>query len=309
MPGVGPHREGAAITTDHSPPSARYSAIIEWLASDGRVDVVQAAARLKVAQETIRRDLRALEAHGKLQRVHGGAVPLEVRPIAVTSAPWVENDQLDFSRELWRDLPRSGTLLLGAGQLTLALAHAIAASPPDRPGLTVVTNSLDAAIVLSRTSTLSVYNVGGTVSPLTRAQEGDWALTELSRFSVDVCVVAPCGVSVQHGLSEDTPTAAAVSEAVVSAGKRVIVLANCTTLNTAAFVQFAGLDKVDLVAVSDRPSAEELMPLRGYGLTVTVLGTEAGEPDDSDVQGGADVPGGGGASFIGQAELPGSPAS
>ena len=40
----------------------------------------------------------------------------------------------------------------------------------------MATNSLDAAIVLSRASRLEVYNIGGTVSPVTRAQEGDWAV-------------------------------------------------------------------------------------------------------------------------------------
>ena len=45
-------------------------------------------------------------------------------------------------------------------------------------GLTIATNSLDAAIVLSRASRLEVYNIGGTVSPVTRAQEGDWAVND-----------------------------------------------------------------------------------------------------------------------------------
>jgi len=242
------------------------------LAADGRVDVVETAARLGVAQETIRRDLRMLETHGKLQRVHGGAVPVEVRGLSGTSAPPVEDDHLVFSRALWCELPRTGTLLLSGGQLALALAHAIAVSPPDHPGLTIVTNSLDAAIVLSRAATLSVYNVGGSVSPLTRAQEGDWALSELSRFTVDVCVVAPAGVSVDNGLSEHTSSAAAVSEAAVSAARRVIVFADPDTLNTSAFVQFAGLDIVNLLAVAGHPRPEALLPLRSHGVTIALFG-------------------------------------
>lgn len=257
----------------HAHVFARYESLTDWLATEGRVDVVEAAARLGVAQETIRRDLRSLERSGKLQRVHGGAVPIEGHPIpTLTPMPTAADDDLAFSAELWRDLPRSGTVLLGAGRLTLALAHAINAAPPEESGLTIVTNSLDAALVLTRSPTLSVYNVGGTVSPLTRAQEGDWALNELARFSVDVSVIAPRGVSASRGLGEDTPAAAAVSELAVSAARRVVVLADGETLGTAAFVHFAGLDTVDLIAVRGHPGDECLQPFLERGVSLAILG-------------------------------------
>lgn len=256
----------------HAQVSARYASITQWLAVDGRVDVVEAASRLGVAQETIRRDLRALELEGKLQRVHGGAVPVEVHPLPVApSLPAVQGDDLALSTQLWRDLPRNGTILLGTGRLTLALAHVIVASPPDEAGLTMVTNSLDAAVILSRAAKLSVYNVGGTVSPLTRAQEGDWALTELSRFSVDVCVIAPAGISADRGLGENTPAAAAVSQAAVATARRVIAMADDETLGVAAFVQFATLDEVDLIAVTGAPSQEALQPFTDRGVSIMAL--------------------------------------
>ena len=50
---------------------------MQWLTEKGRLDVLTVAGRLGVAQETVRRDLRSLESDGRLQRVHGGAVPVE----------------------------------------------------------------------------------------------------------------------------------------------------------------------------------------------------------------------------------------
>ena len=44
--------------------AVRYQAITDLLAAEGRVDVVDIANRLGVAQETIRRDLRAMESAG-----------------------------------------------------------------------------------------------------------------------------------------------------------------------------------------------------------------------------------------------------
>ena len=49
---------------------------------------------------------------------------------------------------------------------------------------------------------LSVYNIGGTVSATTRAQEGDWALQELERLHVDISLICPAGISPERGLGQ-----------------------------------------------------------------------------------------------------------
>ena len=171
------------------------------------------------------------------------------------------------------ELPRRGTILIGTGNLSLALAHSIVGSPPETRGLTVVTNSLDAAIVLSRASRLEVYNIGGTVSPITRAQEGDWAVHELERLHVEVSVVCPAGISVERGLTQATPAAAAVSQVEVASGERVVVLADRDSFGASAFVQFASLEQIDSIAVSDSPGQAALQPFVERGITITVGGT------------------------------------
>jgi DeoR family fructose operon transcriptional repressor len=253
---------------------ARHQAITDLLAADGRVDVVHIASRLGVAQETIRRDLRAMESAGKLQRVHGGAVRIVTGPFTLSNnqPPTAQND-IELASRIWQELPRRGTILLGTGRLTLALAHTIVGSPPETRGLTIVTNSLDAAIVLSRASRLEIYNIGGTVSPITRAQEGDWAVQEMERLHVDVSVVCPAGISVARGLTQATPAAAAVSQAEVASGERVIAVAGVENLGVSAFVQFASLEQIDSIAVAGSPSQAALQPFVEYGIPITVGGT------------------------------------
>ena len=258
------------MTVQSQQATTRYQAISDWLNAEGRVDVVDIANRLGVAQETIRRDLRTMETAGKLQRVHGGAVRIDAGPLAIRNTiDSPDGDDLELSTRVWLSLPRRGSILIGTGRLTLALAYAIVGSPPEETGLTVVTNSLDSAIVLSRASRLEVYNIGGTVSPVTRAQEGDWAVQEMKRLHVDVSVVCPAGISVERGLTQATPAAAAVSQVEVSCGDRVIALASSATLGTSAFVQFATLDQVDLIAVAGSPSRAVLEPFAERGIALS----------------------------------------
>jgi DeoR family fructose operon transcriptional repressor len=262
------------MTVQNAQAAARYQVIADLLAADGRVDVVDIANRLGVAPETIRRDLRALESAGKLQRVHGGAVRIAAGPLALlNSQPPTAQQDLELAARVWEELPRHGTILLGAGSLTLGLAHAMVGSPPRTHGLTVATNSLDAAIVLSRASRVEVYNIGGTVSPVTRAQEGDWAVHEMERLHVNVSVVCPAGVSVERGLTEATPAAAAVSQTLVAAGDKVIALASADSFGASAFIQFASLDQIDVIAVAGSPNQAAVQPFVERGITITIGGT------------------------------------
>jgi DeoR/GlpR family transcriptional regulator of sugar metabolism len=249
---------------------------MQWLDADGRVDVVSAAIRLGVAQETVRRDLRLLEKSGRLQRVHGGALPVDEHPFR-DPAPSLasEGSHLTFARMVWAQLPHSGTLLFGAGKLTLAVAQVINADPPTDSGLTVVTNSLDVTIALAPIRRVSVYNIGGTVSPVTRAQEGDWALQELARLRVDVTVVCPAGITIESGLGQSTPAAAAVSAAEVSCAQSVIAVAEADAVGRAAFVQFATINDIDRLMVSGQPDPAALEPFRDRGLDLTVVGDDA----------------------------------
>jgi DeoR family transcriptional regulator, fructose operon transcriptional repressor len=118
-----------------------------------------------------------------------------------------------------------------------------------------------------------VYNIGGTVSPVTRAQEGDWAVHEMERLHVDVSVVSPAGISLERGLTEATAAAAAVSQAVVAAGEKVIVLADPGTFGVSAFIQFASIDEINAIAVAGSPNQAALQPFRERGITITVGGS------------------------------------
>src|SRR5690606_41614628 len=55
----------------------RQQLILERARSQGRVDVTALAQEFDVTTETVRRDLTALERHGLVRRVHGGAIPVE----------------------------------------------------------------------------------------------------------------------------------------------------------------------------------------------------------------------------------------
>lgn len=243
--------------------------ILELLRNNGRVDVVGVAEQLAVAPETVRRDLRALEQDGRLVRVHGGAVP-PASPVPSQAHPGPPGSDPTLAAAAWAQLPRNGTVLIGAGTHCTALAEAMVADPPSAPGLQVVTYALDVAVTLSRVTQLRVFNVGGIVSVESRAQEGDWALTELRRFHVDVAVMSPVGVT-PTALWAATPAAAAVAREAVGVADSVMVLADRTTAGRHGHVEFAPLGVADVVLLSGPSDPDLVAALEDAGPQVQVV--------------------------------------
>lgn len=224
----------------------RHQEILSRARTEGRVDVAALAAALDVTAETIRRDLTALERHGQLRRVHGGAIPVErlgFEPGLNTRDATMAAEKRRIAQTAVQELPAEGAILLDAGTSTARLAEIL---PTDRE-LTVVTNALPIAITLAARPNLTVLTVGGRVRGRTLAAVDQWALRVLAETFVDVAFVGTNGLTIERGLSTPDVAEAAVKRAMLQAARRVVVLADHTKFGNDCFASFGDLDQIDTV--------------------------------------------------------------
>jgi DeoR family transcriptional regulator, fructose operon transcriptional repressor len=245
----------------------RHQQILERARLDGRVDVSTLARDLDVTPETIRRDLTALERHGLVRRVHGGAIPVErlgfERDLADRQG-LLATEKERIAKTALDEVPDGGSILLDAGSTTVRLAELL---PPDRE-LTVVTHALPVATVLAANPGLTLHLVGGTVRGRTLAAVGSWALRELAEIHADVVFLGTNGLSVEHGLTTPDLAEAAVKRALIAAARRVVVLADHTKVGRADFAQVAPMSAVDTVITDAGVDAELADELEAAGPTV-----------------------------------------
>lgn len=224
----------------------RHLAIVQQARAEGRVDVASLAEQFRVTTETIRRDLTALERHGQLRRVHGGAIPVErlgFEPGLNTRDATMAAEKRRIAQTAVQELPAEGAILLDAGTSTARLAEIL---PTDRE-LTVVTNALPIAITLAARPNLTVLTVGGRVRGRTLAAVDQWALRVLAETFVDVAFVGTNGLTIERGLSTPDVAEAAVKRAMLQAARRVVVLADHTKFGNDCFASFGDLDQIDTV--------------------------------------------------------------
>ena len=224
----------------------RQQEIARIVRRDGRVDVAEMAELFAVTTETIRRDLTQLERHGVLRRVHGGALPVErlrFEPAVSERAGTMAAEKDRIAKAALKFVPEMGSILLDAGTTTARLAEAL----PDDRDLTVVTNALPIAMALSGRPRLSVLTVGGRLRGQTLAHVDRWALHALDEAHVDGAFIATNGLSARRGLTTPDLAEAAVKDAMVRAGDRVVLLADHTKVGNDQLSRFATLDQIDVL--------------------------------------------------------------
>ncbi|MBB6173108.1 DeoR family fructose operon transcriptional repressor [Nocardiopsis mwathae] len=234
----------------------RQKAILERARRDGRVDVTGLAAEFDVTYETIRRDLTALERHGVLRRVHGGAIPVErlgFEPTLNMRDSVMTQEKERIAKAALAELPDEGAVLLDAGSTTGRLAEQL---PTDRE-LTVVTNSLSIALTLTPRTNITLMLLGGRMRTRTQATVDAWALRALEESFADVAFVATNGISVERGLTTPDPAEAEVKRAMIRSARRAVLLADHTKVGNDHFARFAALDDIDLF-ITDNGLADGL---------------------------------------------------
>jgi DeoR family fructose operon transcriptional repressor len=242
----------------------------EARATVGRVEVATLSGELDVTTETIRRDLKVLERHGLLRRVHGGAIPVErlgFEPALAARDAVLTAEKERIAKAALAELPTEGSVLLDAGTTTARLAEAL---PHDRE-LVVLTNGLPIAMLLAGRPNLTVLLLGGRVRGRTLAAVDTWALHALSDSYVDVAFLGTNGVSVERGLTTPDTTEAAVKRAMVGAARRSVLLADHTKVGNDHLARFADLDDIDVLITDTGIQAEDAERLRSRGPRVVIV--------------------------------------
>jgi DeoR/GlpR family transcriptional regulator of sugar metabolism len=247
----------------------RREAIVRRLDASGEVTVSGLARDLGCAPETIRRDLARLEKAARLRRVHGGAVRIagpELPPVSrrIVRASRVKDAIAAAAKPL---VPAGGLVFLGPGSTTLALAPHLLDLPART---TFVTNMLDAAQVLAHGGRHKVYFLGGEVNGDTRATTGTEPVVAVARWLFDVAVVGAAALDAARGLLCPTGVGASMLEALRTASRRRVVLADATKFGAPGRrVLWPWADIDDLITERQLPSAFD-RAARSAGTRVTV---------------------------------------
>lgn len=227
----------------------RREVILDLVRRNGGARVSELTKSLGVSDMTVRRDLDVLAAQGMLEKVHGGAMLA-----SSTYEPGFEAKSLREKPEklaiaaLARSLVEPGSAIgLSAGTTTWTLAHELR----QVPGLTVVTNSMEVADVVQSgpLEDQTVVLTGG-VRTRSGALVGPVAVQSLRGLNLDMVFMGVHGMDAEVGFTTPNLMEADTNRALVTASRRLVVVADHTKWGVIGVSTFAQLEEA-VVLVSD----------------------------------------------------------
>jgi DeoR family fructose operon transcriptional repressor len=237
----------------------RHEAILERARARGRVEVGALSESLGVTVETVRRDLTALERLGVLRRVHGGALPVErltLEPSVATRETFHSEQKQRVAARAVAEIPVGGSVLLDSGTTTLAMAGML---PVDK-SITVVTNAFAIAARLADVPGIELMMLGGRIRTRTGAAVGQWAIGALRDMYIDVAFLGTNGFSVERGFTTPDQAESTTKRAMVTASRRVIVVADSSKAGQVHLNRFADTEEVAMLVTDtelDDDTAED----------------------------------------------------
>jgi len=243
--------------------------IINLLNRQGRLSVGEIVEQFKVSQATARRDLETLVERGKLQRVHGGAIPLRQAPpelpiLQRASANAEEKGRIgNTTAALVQD---GDTILLGSGTTVAEVALALR----QRKGLTVITNSLPVLNTLSGLPDISVIALGGVFRDSELSFIGHITEQALSEVRADRVIIGVHALNLEQGLTNDYIPETMTDRAILHAGREVIVVADHSKVNTVSTALLAPITSIHTLVTDSKTPSEFREALTAIGVRVIV---------------------------------------
>jgi DeoR/GlpR family transcriptional regulator of sugar metabolism len=248
----------------------RKKLILARLARDGQVIAKDLAAEWATSEDTIRRDLRELAQAGRLQRVHGGALP-------ASAAMGDLSVRAQLSTDEKAELGRCGAALIKPGQVvildggTTALQVARHLDPELRA--TIVTHSPNVAVQAAAQPHVEIIVLGGRLFRHSMVNVGAAVIEAAARLRADLYLMGVTGVHPQAGLSTGDAEEAAVKHALHQRAAETVVLASSEKLLAASPFVVAPLAALSALIVPAATPEKTLRALRQGGAPVRRCGS------------------------------------
>jgi DeoR/GlpR family transcriptional regulator of sugar metabolism len=242
----------------------RHHYILEVLKNEGRVLAPLLSEQLGVSIDTVRRDLRDLAGEGRLQRVHGGALPISPASDSFSERRrHLTPQKVSIAARAAKLVENGMVIVMGGGITNVQTAEHF----PIGLHVTVITHNPPAAVALAEHPHVEVILVGGRLDKYTMVTVGPEAVTGFQRVRADLCFLGVCSLHPEAGICDFNYEDVQVERAMIDCAAEVVALASSEKLNTTASFVVGPLSELN-VLVTDETSDDLLRPYRAAGIEI-----------------------------------------
>jgi DeoR family transcriptional regulator of aga operon len=258
---------GATAPAASGKRSRRMIAILDLLAERGRLTLTDISGSLGISAATARRDLADLADQRLLVRTHGGARLIDSRrelPVSLRDTRFQDSKRA-IAAAVAELIPRQRyAVALSGGTTAASVARALAGHEE----LTIVTNSLTIAQLVTTFPQLKVVMTGGILRPESLELVGVLAENTFNALNLGTAILGTDGITAAGGVTTHDETEARTNNAMVTHAQRVIVVADGSKIGRLALAQVATAERIDLLVTDTSADPDEIAALRDAAVEV-----------------------------------------
>ncbi|HUO35068.1 MAG TPA: transcriptional repressor AgaR [Candidatus Acidoferrum sp.] len=262
-------RSKTKLVKDSMLAEERRRKIVELTERDGRVTVNDLARRYSTSLITIRKDLEHLHRLGRIERAHGGALPIDAAALRDPSLDEKERlhrkEKLRIAAAAARLIEPGHVIILDSGTTTTAVARAA----KHIRDLTVITNAVNIAAELAGTD-VEVILSGGALRQNSFSLVGPLAEDALRHVTADLLFLAVDGFDLNYGLTTPNLLEARVNRVMMENAKTTIVVCDSSKFGRRSLSFIAPPSSVHCTITDKKISPTYLRGLREAGIKVII---------------------------------------
>ncbi len=243
----------------------RRQKILEMIQEEGSARVKALSETFKVSEPTIRQDLEKLEADNHLVREHGGAhikdISNQVKSLALHHMVNM-NKKAAIGAKAAEYIQEGDSIILDAGSTTTEIAKNLL----EKKNITVVSNSLNIALLLGSNPFINVIVTGGEFKAPTLSLTGEKAAEFFRQIHTSKLFLAVGAVSINGGLTFPGFADIIVKRAMVNSADEIFLVADSKKIGKTMLASLGGLDLIDHFIVDSEISPEDQTALVERGV-------------------------------------------
>lgn len=233
----------------------RKREILAILQREKSVLVSELSQKYDVTEETIRRDLDKLEKEGYVKKTYGGAI---LKQKINEDIPFKVREKTNISQK--QKIAKTVVSMIEDGESIMldssSTSFMIARSLKHFHDLTVITNSVEILIELSRNKNIKIISTGGLLRESAFSLGGSDATHFLSKFNVDKTILSCKGINMQKGITESNEVEAEMKSTMRECAKQTIWAIDSSKFDKISFITFNQFREGDIVVTETNPSDE-----------------------------------------------------
>ncbi len=241
----------------------RQQTILNEVDLHNRILLTDIAETLDVSIDTVRRDVKELDADQKLRKVHGGAISLGFTTSSTRNTNiYALQEKTKIAQKALSLLTDGSVIFIDGGTTCLELARLI---PLDLE-FTCFTLSLPVAMELSSKPNVTVIFIGGEISKDAQISIGANTIHNLSEIKVDYSFIGTGYVDSKYGLTEFDWDIVQLKKAVIKAAKKTVLLCISEKLNSQHRYKTCDINSINTMITELEPEDKLLNLFRNHDI-------------------------------------------